>query len=128
MIRFGTWEYVRTPIGRPVVTCRCVFAIKYGGDGRIDRFKARLVARGFSQREGLDFEDTFEPVIRLESLRVLFALAASYGLIAHILDATNAFVGSQLDKDTFMEPPPGLNDLGGESIEKGNVCQLLKSL
>ena len=97
LMRFGTWEFVRRPEGRPVVSCKWVFNVKYGHDGRIERFKARLVARGFSQSKGLDFEDTFPPVIRLETLRTLFAIAAVYGLKGHLLDADNAFVGSNLD-------------------------------
>ena len=102
--------------------------MKCGADGRVERFKACLVARGFSQREGLDYEDTFAPVIRLESLRVLFALAASYGLKAHALDATNAFVGSELDKETFMELPPGLTEQTIDYMPTGQVCKLLRSL
>lgn len=54
LIQFGTWRYVRRPKDQPVVSTKWVFDIKYGADGRVDRFKARLVARGFSQREGLD--------------------------------------------------------------------------
>ena len=95
LIRFGTWE----PEDHKVVSTKWGFLVKYNADGR---FKARLVARGFSQREGLDFEDSFAPVIRLESLRILFAIAASYGLVAHLLDATNAYVGSKIDKQIYM--------------------------
>uniref|UniRef100_A0A093XC52 Retrovirus-related Pol polyprotein from transposon TNT 1-94 n=1 Tax=Talaromyces marneffei PM1 TaxID=1077442 RepID=A0A093XC52_TALMA len=108
LIRFGTWRFVKRPDHKAVISCKWVFDIKYQADGRIERFKARLVARGFLQQEGLDFEDTFAPVIRLESLRVLFAIAAIYGLTAHLLDATNAFVGSKLDKQIYMEVPKGL--------------------
>ena len=77
--------------------------MKYDADSRVERFKARLVACGFSQREGLDFEDTFAPVIRLESLRILFALAglqaaAMYGLTAHLLDVTNASVRTPMGR------------------------------
>ena len=127
LMRFGTWEFVRRPEGRPVVSCKWVFNVKYGHDGRIERFKARLVARGFSQRKGLDFEDTFAPVIRLETLRTLFAIAAIYGLKGHLLDADNAFVGSNLDKEIFMEPPPGLDE-SEYSSNDDYVCQLVKSL
>jgi hypothetical protein len=128
LIRFGTWKFVKRPIGRSVITCKWVFDLKYGADGRLERFKARLVARGFSQQEGLDFEDTFAPVIRLESLRVLFAIAASYGMIAHLLDATNAFVGSKIDKEMFMEIPQGLEDHGFGPTEPDQVCEILQSL
>jgi hypothetical protein len=127
LIRFGTWQFVKRPPGRAVVTCKWVFDVKYGSDGRIERFKARLVARGFSQKEGLDFEETFSHVVRLESLRILFAIAAIYGLIAHLLDATNAFVGSKLDRQIYMEVPKGLpKDLQPESSDQ--VCKLLQSL
>ena len=123
LLQFGTWRYVQRPKDHSVVTCKWTFLVKYDADGRVERFKARLVARGFSQREGLDFEDTFAPVIRLESLRILFALAAMYGLTAHLLDATNAYVGSQIDKQIFMEIPEGV-----EPDEPGQVCELLRSL
>ncbi|KAF7174279.1 hypothetical protein CNMCM6106_008468 [Aspergillus hiratsukae] len=128
LIRFGTWQFVKRPVGRSVITCKWVFDVKYGADGRLERFKARLVARGFSQREGLDFEDTFAPVIRLESLRILFAIAAIYGLTAHLLDATNAFVGSKVDKEMYMELPEGLDDHGFGPTEPDQVCEILQSL
>jgi hypothetical protein len=73
----------------------------------------------------LDFEDTFAPVIRLESLRILFALAATYGLKAHLLDATNAYVGSKIDKQIYMEVPEGVNP---KSHEPNDVCEILQSL
>jgi hypothetical protein len=125
LIRFGTWRYVKRPRDHVVVSTKWVFDVKRSGDGRIDRFKARLVARGFSQREGLDFEDTFAPVIRLESLRILFAIAASYGLQAHLLDATNAYVGSKIDKQIYMEIPEGIDP---KSHDPKDVCEILQSL
>ena len=97
--------------------------MKYNVDSYIKRFKARLVARGFSQQEGLDFEDTFAPVIRLKSLRILFALAATYRLTAHLLDATNAYIRSQIDKQIFIEIPEGV-----KPDRPGQVCELLCSL
>ena len=130
LVRFGTWRFVRRPTHQSVISCKWVFDLKYGADGRLERFKARLVARGFSQREGIDFEDTFAPVIRLESLRILFAIAAIYGLTAHLLDATNAFVGSRVDKQIYMEIPKGLDDhkLGPSPSDPNMVCELLQSL
>jgi transposase InsO family protein len=125
LIRFGTWRYVKRPKDKKVVSTKWVFLVKETPDGRIERFKARLVARGFSQQEGLDFEDTFAPVIRLESLRVLFAIAVLYGLKAHLLDATNAYVGSQIDKQIFMEMPQGIDP---STHEPGDVCEILQSL
>jgi hypothetical protein len=110
-----------------VISCKWVFDIKYLADGRIEQFKARLVARGFAQREGIDFEDTFAPVIQLESLRVLFAITATYRLIAHLLDATNAFVGSKLDKQIYMEVSKGLPQ-SLQPTSPDQICELLQSL
>lgn len=88
-----------------------------------------MVATGFTQREGEDFEDTFAPVIRLESLCILFALAPEYGLSAHLLDATNAFVGSPLDIPNWIEIPEGLEELESVSLPRRRyVCELKQSL
>ncbi|ODM15554.1 hypothetical protein SI65_09157 [Aspergillus cristatus] len=98
-------------------------------DGRIDRFKARLVARGNEQSDD-DFDETFAPVFRLDSLRILVAIAAQLGLEAHMLDAMNAFAGSDLDKPNCMEIPEGLQDFDPEATSaKGSlVLELKKSL
>ena len=129
LIKFGTWRlYNRADLkGARAATTKWVFDVKRGADGRIDRFKARLVVRGFTQTEGIDFHDTFAPVFRLESLRILLALAAQYGMRIHILDASNAFVGSDLDVPNYIEIPEGVEDF--ESADDSeHVLELLKSL
>lgn len=70
-----TWSLVPLPIGRKEIDCKWVYKIKRGSDGSIERYKARLCARGFLQEKGIDFHDTFSPIIRYESIRVLLALA-----------------------------------------------------
>src|SRR5699024_11766504 len=96
--------------------------------GRIDRFKARLVARGNEQSDD-DFDETFAPVFRINSLRILVAIAAQLGLLAHVLDANNAFAGSDLDKPNCMEIPEGLQDFDLEATSTGSlVLELKKSL
>ncbi len=119
---FNTWKLVKKIPGMPIISCKWVFLVKYGTDGRPERFKARLVARGFTQQFGVDYEDTFAPVIRFDSLRVLLALAAKFGWIIHMMDAQNAYLNSELDKDIYMEVPEGVDHLPGQ------VCELLKSL
>jgi transposase InsO family protein len=119
---FNTWKLVKRTPGMPVVSCKWVFLVKYGTDGRPERFKARLVARGFTQQYGIDYENTFAPVIRFESLRILLALAARFGWIIHLMDAQNAYLNSELDKTIYMEAPEGVEHLPGE------VCELLKSI
>lgn len=84
-----------------------------------------MVARGNEQSED-DFNETFAPVFRMDSLRILVALAARYGLVAHLLDAINAFAGSDLDKPNYMEIPEGLQDFNPEVIK--GVLELRHSL
>jgi hypothetical protein len=120
---FNTWKLAKWPLDQSVVSCRWVFAVKYGTDGCPERFKARLVARGFTQQFGVDYEDTFAPVICFESLRVLFAVAAKEKMLIHMLDAQNPYLNSDLDKEIYMEVPEGV-----ENAERGEVCMLLKSL
>ena len=119
---FHTWKLTKRPLNQSVVSCKWVFLVKYETDGRPECFKARLVARGFTQQFGIDYEDTFAPVIRFESLRVLFAIAAREKLTIHLMDAQNAYLGSDLDKEIYMEVPEGVGTDGNE------VCLLLKSL
>lgn len=110
LIKFATWDVARRDDVYPnnVATAKWVFAMEYGNVGRVDKFNARLVVLGSTKREGEDFEDTFAPVIRLESLRVLFAVEAEFDMKAHLLDATNGFVGCSLDISNYKEIPQGL--------------------
>jgi hypothetical protein len=99
-----------------------VFTIKYGTDGRPEQFKAQLVARGFTQQFELDYEDTFALVIRFDLLRILLALAARFQWKIHLMDAQNAYLGSELDKMIYIEIPESIKHLPSQ------VCKLLKSL
>jgi hypothetical protein len=74
---------VDAPKGANIVSCKWVFKIKRLPNGQIDRYKARLVVRGFSQRYGVDYEETFAPIVRMESLRILLAIAAVEDLEIH---------------------------------------------
>jgi hypothetical protein len=128
LVSFRTWNVIsRKDAEGTISSTRWVFDVKLGPDGRIDRFKARLVARGNEQSDD-DFDETFAPVFRLDSLRILIAMAARFGMAAHMLDASNAFVGSELDKPNCMEIPEGLQDFDPETGTKGMVLELKKSL
>ena len=128
LMSFKTWRVIpRKEANGTISSTRWVFDAKTGPDGQIDRFKARLVARGNEQSDD-DFDETFAPVHRLDSLRILVAMAARCGLIAHILDAMNAFAGSDLDKPNCMEIPEGLQDFDPEADQGGMVLELMKSL
>lgn len=105
-----------------VVSRKWVFKIKKNSDGSIERLKARLVARGFSQRAGIDYDETFAPVAKFQSIRLILSLAAIHDLELHQMDVKTAFLYGELDEDVYMEMPEGY----GEG--KGKVWKLLRSL
>lgn len=118
------WDLVSLPEGRKVVGNKWVFKKKLRADGTIERFKARLVAQGFSQQHGYDYDETFSPVIRFESVRTLIALAAQQGLKLHQMDVTAAFLNGKLDEEVYMKQPEGFVIQGKEEL----VCKLKHSI
>ncbi|VDB91614.1 unnamed protein product [Peniophora sp. CBMAI 1063] len=116
----GTWEVVDRPNGVNVVKCRWVFAIKHDG-----RFRARLVAKGFTQVFGEDYFETFSPVARFETLRFLLALAARHDWHLVGLDVKSAFLYGDLDEEIYMELPEGFE---GQQGTAGKVAKLRKAL
>lgn len=100
-----TWELVEKPKEGNIVGCRTVLRNKYKANGDLEKRKARIVAKGFSQRPGIDFQDTFAPVARLSSLRTLVALSAQFGMTISQLDITSAYLHGDMDVDVYMEPP-----------------------
>ncbi|CAI7864806.1 unnamed protein product [Closterium sp. NIES-53] len=114
------------PIGvarnKTVLTGKWVFRVKTKADGTIDKFKARWAVRGFDQEHGRDFTETFVPVNRHTSLRILLAIAAMKKKKLRQIDVANAFLYAPVDAEIFVELPHGSNG------EPNHVCQLLKSL
>lgn len=104
------------------MSCKWVFKRKLTASGSVERYKARLVLRGFEQRFGTDYLDIFAPVARRSTVRLFFSLVASLDLECHQIDITNAFIQGDLEEQIFMQQPPGFGD--GTS----NVCHLHKSL
>jgi hypothetical protein len=97
-----TWELADLPRGHSAITLKWVFKLKRDEAGAIIKHKARLVARGFVQREGIDFDDTFAPVARMESVRLLFALAAWEDWRVHHMDIKSAFLNSDLKEEVYV--------------------------
>lgn len=117
-----TWVLVDLPQGRKPVTCKWVLRTKLKSDGSFDRYKARLVARGFSQTSGVDYHETFSPVVRYESVRLIIALAATLDMDICQFDVKTAFLYGDLNEEIFMAQPEGYED------GSGRVCLLKKSL
>ena len=122
LIERGTWVLEDLPDGRKAIGCRWTFVIKLGPNGEILRFKARLVAQGFSQIIGIDFNDTFAPTIRLDTLRALLHLAAAHGWYRNQDDVTGAFLHGYITEVIYMRQPQGFDD------GSGRVCRIVRSL
>nr|GEZ85432.1 retrotransposon protein, putative, Ty1-copia subclass [Tanacetum cinerariifolium] len=120
----NTWKLSDLPLGSKTIEYRWVFRIKYHTDGSIQTFKARLVIQGFSQRQGVDYFDTYAPVARITSIMVLFALASIYNFPIHQMDVKTAFLNGDLDEEVYMKQPEGFVLPGHEN----KVCKLKKSL
>lgn len=121
LIENETWSICDLPKDRTAVTCKWVFKLKRSANGEIDKYKARLVARGFSQREGFDYNETYSPVAKLTTLRILLSVANHTRMIIHQMDVKSAFLNGKLNEEIFMMQPEG--------FRKGNgVLRLNKAI
>lgn len=121
ILRNDTWELVDLPAGRKAIANKWVFKTKRNAAGEIIRHKARLVVKGFSQRKGIDYQETFSPVVRYDSIRYLISLAVQYDLDIDQMDTVSAFLQGQLDEEIYMVQPSGFA-IGSK------VCRLKKAL
>ena len=118
------WDLVELPKGQKIVGSKWVFKLKRNEDGSVQRCKARLVAQGYSQEKGLNYDETFSPVVRSESIRSVIALASKNDLKMHQLDVTTAFLNGELEEDVYVKQPKGFVVEGQEHL----VCKLKRSL
>lgn len=119
-----TWTLVPRPPGTNIVGSKWVFKTKHRPDGSIEKHKARLVARGFTQQQGLDYGDTFSPVVKPATIRVVLSLAVSRGWTLRQIDVSNAFLHGFLAEDVYMQQPPGFED----SRYPSHVCKLQRAI
>nr|VWO95503.1 Uncharacterized protein [Ganoderma boninense] len=120
----GTYELVEKPTSAHVIGCKLVFHRKRNAEGAVTQRKVRVVAQGFAQIPGLDFDQTFAPVAKPSSLRLMIALAARHGWPMIQLDVKSAYLNGDLDEVIYMRQPPGTAARGEEHL----VCRLKKSL
>lgn len=105
-----TWTLVPLAIGRKRLKGKWVFKLKRGPNGEILRYKARWVVKGFLQKEGIDYNETFALVVKLMSYKALFAIAAALDLELHQMDVKTAFLYGLVEEDIYVEQPPGLSN------------------
>ena len=113
---------VRTPMGVRPIKSRYVYKRKHNKDGSVKKYKARLVALGFGPVPGVDVFNTFAPVVKSITVRLLLAMAFIHNMYVHQLDVSNAFCYADIDGDVYMEPTPDI------AIPSGHCFKLLKLL
>eukprot|EP00253_Pinus_taeda_P015738 PITA_15738 len=124
IMKNDVWKVVPRPEGKSVVTSRWIYKVNHAADGSFEKFKARFVARGFSQVEGVDYEETFTPVARYTSIRSIISIAAEMGWKIHQMDVKTAFLNGFIQEEVYIEQPLGFEVHGKES----HVCRLKKAL
>lgn len=102
-----TWELIKLPKGHKPIGVKWVYKTKRKANGDVERHKARLVVKGYSQRHGIDYDEVFAPVVRLETIRLIIALAAHNHWKIHQMDVKSAFLNGILEEEVYVEQPLG---------------------
>ena len=118
----STWRIVDKTDDMNVIGCRWVYKVKRDAEGQVSRYKARLVAKGYNQQYGIDFHDTFAPVLKYKTLRIMIVLALHYDMCMEQLDVKTAFLNASVKENIYIEVPEGM------SVKSGCVLKLLKAL
>ena len=119
-----TWELIELPLKIKPIGCKWIFKRKLKPDGTIDKYKALLVAKGYRQKQNVEYFDTYSPVTRIAFIRILFVIASIYKLIVHQMDVKTAFLNGDIEEEIYMKQPKGCVVPGQEH----KVCKLVKSL
>ena len=119
----GVWALVELPNIVKAIGCKWVFKTKKDSLGNIERYKVRLVAKGFTQKEEIDYTETFSPVSKKDSFRVIMALVAHFDMELHQMDVKTAFLNGDLEEDVYMKQPEGFFSSNGEH----KVCKFMSS-
>lgn len=119
-----TWKLVEKPINQKVIGVKWVYRTKLNSDGSINKLEARLVVKGYLHQPGVDYTDTFVPMARNDTIRLLVALAAKQGWKIYHLDVKSTFLNGLLEEDIYVEQPEGFTVSG----EEEKVYKLIKAL
>ncbi|KAL0404373.1 UNVERIFIED_CONTAM: Retrovirus-related Pol polyprotein from transposon RE1 [Sesamum radiatum] len=117
-----TWKLTTLHESKRAISLKWVYKVKLRSDGTVKQYKARLIAKGYNQIEGVDFCDSFSPVAKTVTVRIMFTFASAYSLSIHQLDINNAILHGYLDEAVYMTPPKGYD------AQSGMVCKLKSSL
>jgi hypothetical protein len=122
-----TWEYAKLPPGRQAIAGKWVFTKKLSKDGNVDVFKARYVAKGYAQRENVDYTETFSPTAKMTSMRMILQMCVDHEMDIHQMDVKSAYLNSPIDCEIFVKQPQGY-EVAFDEDGKPFVCKLQKSL
>ena len=118
------WDLTEFPTGRKPIGCKWVLRKKYKADESLDKYKARLVAKGFTQQPSVDYVDTYSPVVKFASVRIIMVVVTRLDLELYQLDVKTAFLNGDLKEEIYMDQPDVFQIKGQE----GKVCRMKKSL
>eukprot|EP01119_Soliformovum_irregulare_P002841 TRINITY_DN1309_c0_g2_i1.p1 TRINITY_DN1309_c0_g2~~TRINITY_DN1309_c0_g2_i1.p1 ORF type:complete len:1074 (-),score=203.85 TRINITY_DN1309_c0_g2_i1:206-3268(-) len=128
MVSNGVWITADLPPGRKAIGCKWTFKLKLNADGTISRYKARLVAQGFTQTKGIDYDDTFAPVVKFDTLRTLISVAAKEGYQLIHDDIVTAFLHAPVDEEIYMRQPEGFEQPGEGGVKVLKLCKSIYGL
>jgi hypothetical protein len=120
----ATWELVALLEDKKAIGCKWVYKVKHNADGSVSRYKTRLVAKGYAQMYGIDYEETYSLVIKMTTIRAVIAVAAAKRWSLHQMDGKNVFLHGDLQEEVYMEKPPSYVDQTHPNL----VCRLKKAL
>jgi hypothetical protein len=120
----ATWELVALPKDKKAIGCKWVYKVKHNVDGSVNRYKARLIAKGYAQTNGIDYDETYSPVAKMTTVKAIIAMAVAKGWSLHQMDVRNVFLHGDLQEEMYMKQPPCYVDKTHPNL----VCRLKKTL
>ena len=123
LLKNNSWVLSDLLAGKKPIGCKWVYKIKYKADSTQDKYKTRLVTKGFSQRQGIDYEETFAPTTKMSTIILVLAMAVLFGWKVHQMDIKSAFLNGDLHEEIYITQPPGF-----KVVAKEQVLILVKAL